>query len=189
MKKIFLVIAFSLCLEACIPTAFVAGAAAGGAVIYDQRSAQTILDDRDITYRVQAKLNQDPELKGVARLSVAAFNHTVLIVGQAPTDDLKKRAENLAYLIPKVSRVYNEITVEKPASLIASSNDMWLTTKVKTALLAEKGLSSSQIKIVTESGVVYMMGIVSHNQANLATACTQKVAGVQKIVKLFEYES
>lgn len=190
MKKILLTIAIALCLEACVPAAFVAGAAGatvGGLVIYDQRSTKTMLDDQDIAYRAQARLSQNPELKDTSRLSVMTFNHAVLIVGQAPSSYLKNLAENLVRSVPKVNRVYNEITVEKPASAIAGTNDTWLTTKVKSALLAEKGLNSAQIKILTENGVVYMMGLVTRNQADLATDCVQKVAGVQKIVKLFEY--
>jgi len=187
MKKILLITTLSTCLTACIPTAFVAGAAIGSAIIYDQRNVKVMMDDRDIAYRAQAKLDQDPELKNIARLSVAVFNHTVLLVGQAPSSTLKNRAEELVRSIPKVSRVYNEIAVEKPSSMVASTNDTWLTAKVKSVLLAEKGLNSAQIKIVTENGTVYMMGLVTRSQGDLATNATQKVAGVQKIVKLFEY--
>jgi len=187
MNKIILSVLLALLSVACMPTAFVAGAAVGGAVIYDQRSAKTMLDDQDIAYRAQARLDHDAELKQKAHLSVAAFDRAVLLVGQAPSSDLKSRAEDIVRTVPKVARIYNEITIENPSSNIATANDAWITTKVKTALLAEKGLNSAQLKIVTESGVVYMMGIVSHAQADLATACVRKVGGVQKIVKLFEY--
>ena len=189
MKKIIGIIALSFCLEACVPAALVVGATAGGAIVYDQRSTSTMLDDKDIAYRAQTKLDQDAELKNSSRLSVATFNHNVLIVGQAPDSSLKSHAEDLVKSVSKVNHVYNEISLEKPSSALASTNDAWLTTKVKTVLLAEKGLNSTQIKIVTESGVVYMMGILTRSQADLATACTQKVAGVQKIVKLFEYSN
>jgi len=189
MKKILLIIALSLCLEACIPAALVVGATAGGAIIYDQRNVSTMLDDKDIAYRAQGRLNQDTELQKTAHLSIATFNHNVLLVGQAPTNELKSRAEDIVRTVPKVNRIFNEITVENPSSMIASTNDTWLTTKVKSVLLAEKGLNSTQIKIVTENGVVYMMGLLTRSQADLATNCVQKVAGVQKIVKLFEYQN
>lgn len=189
IPSIIALIALSFCLEACIPAALVVGATAGGAIIYDQRNVSTMLDDKDIAYRAQTKLNQDAELQKSTHLSLATFNHNVLLVGQAPTSTLKSRAEDIVRSVPKVNRVFNEITLENPSSMIASTNDTWLTTKVKSVLLAEKGLNSTQIKIVTENGVVYMMGLLTRDQADLATNCVQKVDGVQKIVKLFEYQS
>ena len=93
MKRIILLTVMALMLSACAPTAFVVGAAAGGAIIYDQRSSKTMLDDKDIVYRAQARLDQDAELKQKTHLSVTAFNHVLLLVGQAPSSDLKSRAE------------------------------------------------------------------------------------------------
>ena len=72
--------------------------------------------------------------------------------------------------------------------MIQRNNDAWLTTKTKTAMLAAKGLHSAQIKVVTENSVVYLMGLVNHQQANLATSVARRVSGVRKVIRVFQYE-
>lgn len=189
MKKIIISLVLLGCLQGCLPTVFVAGAAAGGAVIYDHRSTVTMVQDRDITYSAQEKVDNDPQLKGRADIDVATFNHIVLLVGQAPTKELRDRAEALVKTVPNIRMLYNEITIEPPTSESVRANDAWITSKVKTVLFAEPNLNSSQLKIVTENGVVYMMGLTTKSQATLAADKTRNVAGVTKVVKLFEYIS
>jgi osmotically-inducible protein OsmY len=190
MKKIIVIILAFLLLPGCISTAIVAGAAAGaagGSIIYDHRSAKTMLDDRDITFNMQQELDHDKQLNGHANLSVASFNHIVLLVGQAPNSELRNRAEEILKSHTKIKMLYNEITIEKPISDIASANDSWITTKVKALLLATPGLNSATLKVVTENSVVYLMGLTTRSQAEIATDKARSIAGVQKIVKLFEY--
>lgn len=189
MKKniyILSALAVSLLLQACIPAAFVAGAASG-LVIYDQREAKTIFDDRDITYLTQTAINSDKELKAAAHVSVTTFNHVVLVVGQTPTPELRDKAIAIVQKTANISKVHNAITIEPSISMQERSRDAWLTTKVKTALLAEKGLHSPQIKIVTENKTVYLLGIVSNSQGQLAADVAKNVAGIEKVVKVFEY--
>ena len=187
MKKIIAIIAAILFLPGCMPAVFVAGAAAGGAVIYDHRSTKDILDDRNITFQVQNKLDHDMRLRQHAHVSIATFNHVALLLGQAPNNELRNHAEAIVKANPKIKILYNEITIGKPIANMARANDAWITTKVKTVLLATPGLSSTNLKIVTENGVVYLMGLTTRTQAKLAAAKTRKVAGVRKVVKLFEY--
>ena len=190
MKKIFFVIGIALLVQGCVPAAFVAGAAAGaGAVIYDQRSTGTIVDDRNIIFKVQNKIDDDVDLKSKTSISATAFNHIVLLVGQAPAPELRSRAENLAKEVSGVKIIYNEISIEKPISKSDEANDSWITAKVKTSLMAESGLSSSQMKIVTENGVVYLMGLTTRSQAQIAAEKASTVTGVKKVIKLFEYEN
>lgn len=173
--------------QGCIPAVFVAGAAAGGAVVYDHREMKTIVEDRDIAFLISEKIKAHPELKTNSNVSVTCFNHTVLLVGQVPTSELRAKAEQLAHVSKKIRTINNQITVEAPTLRSARATDSWITTKVKAALLAEKGLDSTQIKVVTEDGTVYLLGLVTKNQADIATERTQSVEGVRKIVKLFEY--
>ena len=86
-----------------------------------------------------------------------------------------------------MSRVYNEITVGPATTRWQRTKDAWITTKVKSELLAKPGLHSTEIKVVTENGVVYMMGKLSHRQADMATDVERKVDGVRTVVKVFEY--
>ena len=187
MKKLLLLIVILPCVSACVPVAVVAGAAAGGAVVYNNRSMETMLHDRNITYKAQLKINTDPQLKNKTHISVATLNGTVLLVGQAPTEKLRARALNLVKTVAGIKRIYNQITIEAPTSALTRSSDSWITTKVKTAMLAERGLKSTQIKVVTENGTVYLMGLITPNQGNLAAKAARRVDGVQRVIKVFEY--
>src|SRR5262249_27678907 len=96
-------------------------------------------------------------------------------------------AYNLVNNIPHIKRIYNEVVITQPTSNMVRSKDTWITTKVVTKMLAEKGLRSTQIKVVTENSVVYLMGLVTHSQGNLAAVVASQVSGVTQVVKLFEY--
>lgn len=188
MRKILVVLAAILVLQGCIPAAFVAGTGAA-TIIYDHRTTRTILDDKDITFSVQQRLDSNEELRKQAHISVTSFNRIALLLGQASNNELRMQAETIAKSNSKVKMVYNEITVEKPISDMAKANDAWITTKVKTVLATVSGLNSSTLKVVTENRVVYLMGLTTRAQAELATEKTRTVAGVAKVVKLFEYLS
>lgn len=176
-----------LSLTGCIPAAFVIGATAGGAIVYDKRNMSTILQDHNSAVTAQNRIDSDPELKGRSHISVAVFNHVGLMVGQAQTSKLRDRAYQIVTNVKNISRIYNEVTVAGATSVLQHSNDALLTAKVKTAMLAKSGLHSTQIKVVTEDNVVYLMGEVSPQQASLATDIARRVAGVEKVVKVFEY--
>jgi len=187
VKKILAIISVVLLLPGCIPAAFVAGAAAGGAIIYDHRDTKTMINDRDAAFQIQNNLDLDKDLFKKAHLSVVAFNHIALLVGQVPNEELRKHAETIAKANSKIKVLYNEMTIGPPISHMQMTNDTWITTKVKTTLIATPGLSSTNLKIITENGTVYLMGLITHQQADLATEKTKTVSGVEKIVKIFEY--
>lgn len=190
MKRIKEIIAIAITtslLTACLPAAFLAGATAGGSIIADRRTVGTIMQDQKITYKALIQLNSEPQLKNEAHLSVTSFNGVVLILGQAPSRALKKRAYELIKIIPNIRRINNEISVGPPLEASERSHDAWITTKVKAALVAEKGLNSTQIKVVTESNTVYLLGIVTHQQAEMAINVARQLEGVSKVVTLFEF--
>ena len=187
MKKIIASLLIILLLPGCLPTVFIVGAAAGGSVIYDHRKTTTMVEDRDITFQTQNKISQNKELREQTHISIVTFNHIALLLGQAPNEELRSRAESIAKSNSKVKMLYNEITIEKPTSNTVRANDSWITTKIKTVLLTASGLSSTNLKVVTENGAVYLMGLTTHTQAQIATDKTRTVAGVKKVVKLFEY--
>jgi osmotically-inducible protein OsmY len=185
LRLLFLGI-FAASLSACVPAALVVGATAGGAIVYDNRSIKTMAKDKESELQADLKLRQDSQLK-TAHIDATTFNQIMLLVGQAPTAEISQRAYDVVSRIPNIKRIYNEITIGQPTSLARRSQDTWITTKVKTKMLAEKGLHSTQIKVVTENGVVYLMGLVTRSQGNLAAEVASRISGVQKVVKLFEY--
>jgi len=189
-KKTFLmtgILSVCLLLQACAPLMLAAGAAVGGAVLYDKRNFQTWLRDQSIASKIRERLNDDAILQHRAHIAVATFDGIVLLVGQAPIPVLRVRAYRIASSVPHVRRIFNQITLEPPTPPITRTNDVWITAKVKSALLAKKGMHSTQIKVVTENGTVFLMGLVSSQQGAMAAETARRVSGVLKVVKLFEY--
>ena len=96
-------------------------------------------------------------------------------------------AEQAARRVSNVKKVHNELQVLQPTSLLVRSNDSLLTSRIKTQMLADSAVPGTRIKVITENGIVYMLGLVSQAEASHATNLVQSVSGVQKVVKLFEY--
>lgn len=179
---------FSLC-AGCLPLVFVAGATIGGAVVYDKRDTSTIFNDATIGKQIKNKINSDDLFRIYkTRIKIAVFNHVVLLTGEVPTNELRQRAYNIAMSVSKVKRVYNQIAVMPIISFREQSDDALITSKVKSMMLVTRDLHSTQIKVVTENKVVYLMGIVTRKQAGLAANTTRHVTGVSKVVEVFEYE-
>jgi len=118
---------------------------------------------------------------------VVSYNGVVLIAGQTPRADLKAQAEQAVRSVQRVKTVHNELQVTGNSSLLARSNDSWLTTRIKTQMFADEDIPGSRIKVVTENGIVYLLGLVTQQEGAHAVQLIQSVSGVQRIVKLFEY--
>jgi len=189
MKKIISLglLASALSLTACGTGVVVASATAGGSIVYDHRDFSTQIDDKTIVYKVKQQYVNNKAIMNDAHISVTSFNHVVLLVGQAPNAGVRSEAVKIAQSTPKVRRVFNRIKIAPHATIKQATNDTWITTKVKADMLAEKGLQSTQIKVVTEKRTTYLMGLVSRKQAGIATNVARHVSGVNKVVKLFEY--
>ena len=183
MKSKAILLLLSMLLTGCI-AAVVAGAA--GMVVYDRRSVVMIESDARIFYVVNTAIASDPRFRG-SHIVVSSFNQTVLLAGQTPTASLRVVAEKIAQSTPNVDRVYNEITIQQPSTLTQRSKDSWITGQIRGKMLTTKGLESGSIRVVTENTVVYLMGIATHEQANLAVNVARKINGVSKVVKVFRY--
>lgn len=159
--------------------------------INDNRGTRTIgskIDDSLIETKASVNIAKaHPDLDASSHIVVASYNGVVLLAGQTPREELKQIAEQTASAVQRVKRVHNELQVIKPSSALARSNDSWLTTKIKTQMLTDQSVPGSRIKVITENGIVYLLGLVSRQEGNRATSLVQSVSGVQRIVKLFEY--
>ncbi|CAM4002170.1 hypothetical protein CCOS865_03639 [Pseudomonas reidholzensis] len=159
--------------------------------IEDDRGTRTIgskIDDSLIETKVSVNIAKaNPDLDKGSHIVVSSYNGVVLLAGQTPRADLKSLAEQTAGQVQRVKKVHNEIQVIQPSSILARNNDAWLTTKIKTQMLGDANVPGSRIKVITENGIVYLLGLVTQREANAATSVVQGVSGVQKIVKLFEY--
>lgn len=159
--------------------------------IEDDRGTRTIgskIDDSLIETKVSVNVAKaSPDLDKGSHIVVSSYNGIVLLAGQTPRTDLKSLAEQTAGQVQRVKKVHNELQVMQPSSILARNNDTWLTTKIKTQMIGDANVPSSRIKVITENGIVYLLGLVTQQEANAATSVVQGVSGVQKIVKLFEY--
>ena len=159
--------------------------------IEDDRGTRTFgskIDDSLIETKVAVNVAKaSPDLDKNSHIVVTSFNGIVLLAGQTPRADLKSLAEQTAGQVQRVKKVHNELQVLPPSSLLARNNDAWLTTKIKAQMLTDSNIPGSRIKVVTENGIVYLLGLLTQQEANQATNLVQGVSGVQKIVKLFEY--
>ncbi|MFV3307371.1 BON domain-containing protein [Pseudomonas sp. NY15181] len=159
--------------------------------IDDDKGTRTLgskIDDSLIETKVAVNIAKaDADLDRNSHVVVISYNGVVLLAGQTPRSDLKNKAEQAAKEVQKVKTVHNELQILQPSSLAARSNDTWLTTKIKSQMLADANVPSTRIKVLTENGIVYMLGLVTRKEGDLATQVVQSVDGVQKIVRLFEY--
>lgn len=122
-----------------------------------------------------------------SHIVVTSYNGIVLVTGQTPRAELKELAGKAANSVQSAKKVHNELQITEPTSGLVRSNDALLTTSIKTRMLSYNDVPASKVKIITENGVVYLLGIISRAEAQRATAVVQDVNGVQKIVRLFEY--
>lgn len=178
-------------LVGCVPSIVLASAASatlGGAVIYDQRTYQTMNQDHNARSIIQYCLDNCPPLKVQSHITVSVFNNVALLVGQTKIPEIRDRAYQVVEKAPHIRRIYNEIAIRSPLSPIQQAVDSWITTKARTAMLGKAGLHSSNFKVVTENRVVYLLGIVSPRQAAMAADVARQISGVKKVVKVFEYE-
>ncbi|WCR45222.1 BON domain-containing protein [Stutzerimonas stutzeri] len=159
--------------------------------IADDRGTRTIgskIDDSLIETKASVNIAKaHPDLDQASHIVVASYNGVVLLAGQTPRVELKQMAEQAASQVQRVKRVHNELQVLQPSSALARSNDSWLTTKIKAQMLADNSVPGARIKVITENGIVYLLGLVTRQEGNRATNLVQGVSGVQRIVKLFEY--
>ena len=173
-------------LQGCVG-AIVAGGAAGASAATDRRTMGTIVEDQSIEIKAKRAINADGELADQARIGTTSFNGVLLLTGQAPNEDARARAADKVKDIDKVRKVHNEIVIGKPISLQTASRDTWITTKVKSMLLGAKDISANDIKVVTDNSAVYLMGLVTHAEADIASDIASRTDGVERVVRIFEY--
>ncbi len=166
----------------------IGGAAVGVSVAHDRRTTGTVVDDQTIELKVYDALNG--QLPPGNQISTTSYNGIVLLTGSVVSEAARQQAETIARgVTPPVREVYNELVVGRPSPLSSRSNDALLTTKVKTALLQVKiaDFDPTRVKVVTERGVVYLLGLVRPAEADASANVASQVGGVRQVVTLFEY--
>lgn len=151
------------------------------------RTLGSKIEDAAIERKVWLNIVRGEPATQEARLVVTSWNGQVLLAGQVPTDAVKQRVEAIAGQVRHVLHVHNELEVGTPIAFITRMSDGWITTRVKTRLLFGPDVPGRRVKVVTENGVVYLLGLLTREEAELVVSAARAVYGVQKIVKIFEY--
>ena len=147
--------------------------------------AQQVLDESIETKAVVNIKAADDRFRK-AKLLIVSYNGYVLLTGEVPDQTLKDQAADVVRDINGVRRIYNELNVGPNSDSNADANDVWLTTKVKTALLTTSNTPGMRVKVVTENGVVYLMGLLTPEEADRVSDTAADIIGVQRVVRLFE---
>ncbi|RCU50080.1 divisome-associated lipoprotein YraP [Corallincola luteus] len=182
------VLAGTLALQGCAAV-IIAGAAGTAAAIDDRRTLGSQIDDNAIEIKAVGRLRERKDIWDHSRISISSVNGTLLLVGQAPTAHLRNEISRVVEGIPSVKTVHNEVKVGTPISLTTQSNDAWITTKVKADLIGDKEVNGNQVKVVTENSEVYLLGLLTKQEASKATEIARNVTGVKQVVRVFEYTS
>lgn len=152
-----------------------------------ERTAGAKTEDQDIERKGYINIRARDSRFENAHFEVISYNGFVLVVGQVPDQDMKGHASDVLRQVRGVRRIYNELEVAGNTSALARSSDAWITTKVKTSLLASEDIEGGRVKVVTENGVVYLMGLLSRAEADRVVNVARSTGGVEKVVQIFEY--
>lgn len=145
------------------------------------------IDDSQIETIASVNLDKTHAKLKEAPIEVHSYNAVVLLVGQVPNKDMRELAGKTVSKINNVRQVHNELEIQPPISLLERTNDTWIGTKVKTKLLASRDVEGSRVDVITENGIVYLMGLVSRTEADRITDIVRHTGGVRKVVRVFEY--
>lgn len=186
MKRLLMLaglVASVVMLQGCFPIVAV-GVGATALVVDDRRSTGFYVEDENIEWKARSIIID--RFKD-AHVNVTSFNLSVLLTGEVSDEKMKADIGEAIRKIGSVKNVTNELTVGGKSSLAARSNDTLITTNVKTRFLGAKDFSSNHVKIVTEASVVYLMGIVTKQEADAATEVARTTSGVSRVIRVFEY--
>jgi osmotically-inducible protein OsmY len=172
-------------LQGCVPVVIGAGGAAAYSSLEDRRTTGTQIDDESIEVRASNRVSD--RFGGTVHVNVTSYNRLALLSGEVPDERVRTEAEKIVRAVPTVRDVTNDLQVSGISSLVSRGNDSCLTLKVRGRLLDAKALSQVHIKVVSESGVVYLMGLVTQAEADEAVEIARNTGGVRKVVKVFEY--
>jgi len=167
----------------------IAGGATAGAMANDRRSSGAFADDETIEWKIIDVLYKDEEISDQVHLNATSYNGIVLLTGEIPNETMRVKIQQKIRGVQGVRQLHDETSIAAPSSMMSRSGDTWITSKVKTALLTDDTTMGARTKVVTDKGVVYLMGIVSPQEADKLTDIARRVGGVQKVVKVFEYQT
>lgn len=191
MKKIALItilISGTMMLQGCV-AAFVGVGAGAAKVATDPRTTGVQVDDTTLDSKISMKLKDESQgdyLKG-SRVVVSSYNGRVLLTGQAKSQAVIDKTIAITQGVEGVDKIYNQIRVGDVVNALTLTDDAWITTKIKSALVANKDTKARDIKVITEDGEVFLFGILTPEEGKLSADVASKVSGVKKVTTIFTY--
>jgi len=185
IRLIAVILALFPFLQSCAPLVIGAGVGAGVMMADDRRTSATILEDQTIEVKIKNRINEKYEDQ--LHVSITSFNRFVLLTGEAPTEEIKQDLTIVALEVQNVRNVQNEVIVAGNSSFTSRSSDALLTSRIKGRLTQNKDVSSNHVKVVTENGTAFLMGLVTRAEAESAAQTAATTSGAQRVVKVFEY--
>jgi osmotically-inducible protein OsmY len=183
-----LLVGFAITVQGCAGIV-IAGGATAGAMANDRRTSGAYVDDETIEWKIIDVLYQDEQIDQQTHLNATSYNGIVLLTGEIPNEEMRVKIGGKIRSVQGVRQLHDETSIAAPSSMMSRSGDTWITSKVKTAMLTGDTDMGVRTKVVTDKGVVYLMGMVSPQEADELTDIARRVGGVQKVVKVFEYQS
>ncbi len=174
-------------LQGCAAVAVVA-VTTGASMATDRRSIGHQIDDQSVEVIAYNEITKNQSLNDNTNLHVISVNGSVPIIGQAPNTYLRDQAIKIVNDIDGVVRIHNQIRIGNLTSITTKTNDVWLTSKVKSALFSSDKVNGDAIKVITENAEVFLMGLVTKAEADIAINITRNISGVSRVYKAFEYE-
>jgi osmotically-inducible protein OsmY len=171
-------------MQGCFPV-IAAGAGAGALMVQDRRTSGAYIEDEAIEDKSFNRITT--QYKNTVHVNVTSFNRNVLLSGEVPDETVRIQIERIVANIQNVGKIHNELSVGMSSSLASRSNDALITSNVKMRFLQDKRFSATSVKVITENGVVYLMGIVNHKEAAAASEVASGSKGVARVIQLFEY--
>ncbi|MCB1957029.1 MAG: BON domain-containing protein [Rhodocyclaceae bacterium] len=171
-------------LQGCFPVV-AAGAATGAFMAADRRSSGAYVEDEGLEWKVGNRVKE--RFGDAAHVNVTAFNRVVLLTGEISDESSRAALDQIAAGVPNVRGVTNEVQVAGVSSLTSRGNDAVVTSKVKARFVDANTFGANHVKVVTEAGTVFLMGLVTRGEADNATEIARTTSGVRKVVRVFEY--
>lgn len=191
LRKSFLGLAIALssvvALSGCATVAIATAVIATVDIIHDRRTVGEYIDDSAIEITFKKHAVRSKQSRYEAHINGTSWNGILLLTGEVRSEQIKQDYASYGNRIQGVRQVVDETTIDGKSGFWSRRNDSWITTKVKTSMITKLGARANRIKVVTEDNHVYLMGIVTEEEAQSATDVARSVRGVARVVKVFEY--
>ena len=187
LRYLLPLVATSCLLSACVPV-LLAGATTTASVVHDRRTAGSIVDDNALEVKINAIIAKNSPLADQSHVNVTGYNGNILLTGEAASEQVRQAIGNIASAEPNVKNVYNRIIIGRASTLLERTYDAKQTAKVKAAMFDVDipGFDPTRVKVVTEHGTTYLLGLVTPQEGQEAARIASRVSGVREVVTLFE---